>query len=122
MGFLNTMGEQAGRSVIEEVRQIEGAEVLVLQGEIDMQSSRELREKFFELTDRSPDSLVVNMEHVSFMDSSGLATLVEALHRCRQANSQLKLVGLCQRVRSIFEISRLLQVFNIYEKEEDALT
>jgi anti-sigma B factor antagonist len=62
------------------------------------------------------------MTQVEFMDSSGLATLVGALKWCRRNGSQLKLVGLVQRVRNIFEISRLESIFQIYDSEAEALT
>lgn len=75
-----------------------------------------------ELFQDKPPVLVVNMTQVEFMDSSGLATLVGALKWCRRNDSQLKLVGLVQRVRNIFEISRLESIFQIYDSEAEALS
>lgn len=56
------------------------------------------------------------------MDSSGLGTLVEALRWSRRNGGQLKLVGLAESVRSVFEISRLETVFEIYDTEAEALS
>lgn len=109
-------------NVIKNVRHEDEALVLELAGEIDMQCSIELRDKFRELFRQKPQVLVVNMTEVEFMDSSGLATLVVALKWCRRNSSQLKLVGLVQRVRNIFEISRLDSVFQIYDSEAEALS
>lgn len=108
--------------LIKDVRHEDQALVLELAGEIDMQCSTELRDKFRELFRYKPQVLVVNMTEVEFMDSSGLATLVEALKWCRRNGSQLKLVGLVQRVRNVFEISRLDSVFQIYGSEAEALS
>jgi anti-sigma B factor antagonist len=108
--------------LIKDVRHEGQAIVLELVGEIDMQCSMELRSKFMELFQDKPAVLVVNMTKVEFMDSSGLATLVEALKWCRRNGSQLKLVGLAQRVRNILEISRLESVFQIYDSEAEALS
>jgi anti-sigma B factor antagonist len=108
--------------VIKNVRHEDRALVLELAGEIDMQCSIELRDKFRELFRQKPQVLVINMTEVEFMDSSGLATLVVALKWCRRNGSQLKLVGLVQRVRNIFEISRLDSVFQIYDSEAEALS
>jgi anti-sigma B factor antagonist len=69
-----------------------------------------------------PPVLVVNMAQVEFMDSSGLGTLVEALRWSRRNDGQLKLAGLSQAVRNIFEISRLDSVFQVYDTEAEALS
>jgi len=69
-----------------------------------------------------PAVTVINMREVGFMDSSGLATLVEAMQLSRRYGGQLKLVGISRRVRSIFEISRLDKIFQIYDNEAEALS
>jgi anti-sigma B factor antagonist len=110
------------QDIIRAVRQEGQAVVLELSGEIDMQCSVKLRNKFIELLKDKPPVLVVNMTKVEFMDSSGLGTLVEALKWCRQNGSQLKLAGLTQAVRNVFEISRLETIFQIYDSETEALS
>jgi anti-sigma B factor antagonist len=110
------------RDIIKDVRYADQAVVLDLAGEIDMKCSVELRNKFIELLKNKPPVLVVNMTEVRFMDSSGLGTLVEALKWCRQNGGQLKLVGMVQSVRNIFEISRLESIFQIYDSEAEALS
>ena len=109
------------QDVIRGVRHEGQAVVLELAGEIDMKCSTNLKAKFKELFREKPQALVVNMSGVEFMDSSGLATLVGALKWCRENDSELKLVGLAERVRSIFEICRLDSVFQIYDSEAEAL-
>ena len=108
--------------IIKNVRHEGQAVVLELAGEIDMRCSVDLRGKFMELLQKKPPVLIVDMSQVEFMDSSGLATLVEALQWSRRNNGELKLVGLKQRVRSIFEISRLESIFQIYDNEAEALS
>ena len=108
--------------IIKSVRHEEQAVILELAGEIDMRCSVDLRGKFMELLQKKPPVLIVDMAQVDFMDSSGLATLVEALQWTRRNGGQLKLVALKQRVRSIFEISRLESIFQIYENEAEALS
>jgi len=117
-----TDGHSYPQDIIKGVRHEGRAVVLELAGEIDMRCSIELRSKLMELFQDKPPVLVVNMTQVEFMDSSGLATLVGALKWCRRNGSQLKLVGLVQRVRNIFEISRLESIFQIYDSEAEALT
>ncbi|MBW8040319.1 MAG: STAS domain-containing protein [Planctomycetes bacterium] len=110
------------KDIIRGVRHEGQAIVLELGGEIDMKCFIELKNKFKELYQKKPQILVVNMTQVQFMDSSGLATLVGALKWCRQNGSKLKLVGLVQRVRSVFEICRLESIFQIYDSEAEALS
>ena len=107
--------------IIKDVQEKDGAVIISLAGEIDMKCSSELRGKFMEIFKRKPAVLIVDMTKVEFMDSSGLAILVETLKWCRQNDSRLKLVGMVQTVRSIFEISRLDSIFQICDTIEEAL-
>ena len=109
------------QDIIRGVRRRDDKVILDLAGEIDMRCSSGLRGTFMELLESKPAVLVVNMSDVAFMDSSGLATLVEALQWCRRNSGELRLYGLQKRVRSIFEISRLESIFKIYETETEAL-
>jgi len=111
----------SSQDVIRGVRCQGRTAVLELGGEIDMKCFVKLKGKFKELYDKKPAIILVDMTHVEFMDSSGLATLVGALKWCRLNGSELKLVGLVQRVRSIFEICRLDSAFQIYDSEAEAL-
>ena len=109
-------------NVVRTIRRENGAIVLELAGDIDLHRSVELRSGLLETMQEKPTLLVINMSEVGFMDSSGLATLVEAMQLSRRSGGQLRLVGLSDRVRSIFEISRLDKIFQIYENESEALS
>ncbi|MBN1846932.1 MAG: STAS domain-containing protein [Sedimentisphaerales bacterium] len=107
--------------VVRAIRRQDKAVVLELAGEIDLHRSVKLRERLLDLTAERPDMIVINLSEVSFMDSSGLATLVEALQLCRRNGGALKLVGIQERVRSILEISRLDHIFPIFDSESEAM-
>lgn len=88
--------------------------VATLAGEIDYSRSPGLRNKLLELiTTRKPARLVLDLSKVPYMDSSGVATLVELFQAQRRANSKLVLFGLQPKVKGIFEIARLNTVFSI---------
>tara|TARA_B100001093_G_C25969702_1_gene652743 strand:- start:54 stop:401 length:348 start_codon:yes stop_codon:yes gene_type:complete len=91
------------------------------QGEIDLGRSPDLRKKMGEFIARKPEKLVVDLSGVSYMDSSGVATLVEALQQCRAGSIALTLCAMQDRVRSIFEIARLDMVFTITTTIEEAM-
>ncbi|MGD9688299.1 MAG: STAS domain-containing protein [Phycisphaerales bacterium] len=82
-------------------------------GDIDLTGSPTLREELKRLSNSRPARLVVDLSGVPYMDSSGVATLVEALQIAKKNRSKLVLCSLQDRVRSIFEIARLETVFTI---------
>lgn len=87
--------------------------VVKLLHDIDMNCSPEVRVVLMELTTRKVPVIGVDLSDVPYMDSSGLATLIETLHRVQKYKGQLVLFGLQQRVRSVFEIANLTKIFNI---------
>jgi len=107
--------------VVKNIRNEADAVVLELCGDVDMARSVELRERLREVLSDKPSVTVINLAQVGFMDSSGLATLVEALQISRRNGGELRLADLAARVRGIFEIARLDTVFKIYASEAEAL-
>lgn len=87
--------------------------VLAPSGEIDLSRSPSMRAQVAEVMKTAPKRLVIDLSGVPYMDSSGVATLVEALQSTRKCGAKLLLCALTPRVRSILEISRLDTVFTI---------
>ena len=112
------MDQQPG--LIRSVERTEHAAVLRLSGDVDLNSSPQLRQGLRQVIARRPEVIVVNLQHVAYMDSSGLATLVEALKRTCEYGGKLRLVALTDRVRAVFEISQLDRVFEILPDEQEA--
>lgn len=98
------------------------ATVLTPRGDIDMSCSPHFREALRQAQESRPKRLIVNMEGVGYMDSSGLATLVEAMKLTRSGGTRLVLAGLSDRVKAIFEIARLERYFTIAPNLDDAAT
>lgn len=90
-------------------------------GDIDLSCSPSLRSELMRI--QSPDYplIVVDLSEVPYMDSSGVATLVEAMQIAVRNRTRLVLCGLQDRVRSILEISRLDTVFTIAGSQDEAL-
>ncbi len=89
-------------------------------GEIDLSCAAMLRQRLSQVQDGQPARLVIDLSAVPYMDSSGVATLVEAMQIARRTGSKLVLCALQDKVRSIFEIARLDMVFSIVESVEEA--
>ena len=94
--------------------------ILVLEGEIDLYRSAEVREKLAGLIDRKMGRILVDMSRVNYIDSSGLALFIECLQRMTEYGGRLGLFGLQHAVAHIFEIARLDQVLHIYPDETTA--
>ena len=107
-------------SVISDRQTIEDGVVLKVEGEVDLIRSPQLRVELMQVLDGGVSRLVIDLSGVPFMDSSGVATLVEALQIQRKKSSKLVLCNLQQKVKSIFEISRLDMVFIITDDIESA--
>jgi anti-sigma B factor antagonist len=93
-----------------------------LHGEIDLHNSNELRDAMLSLISPTlPAKLVLNLGEVPYMDSSGIAVLVEALGRIRRGGGKVFLTNLQPRVLSILEIARLHTLFVVTADEKAAL-
>jgi len=90
-------------------------------GDIDLNRSLEFQHSLLKVLDDKPQRIVVNLSGVPYMDSSGVASLVKLLSRARKGGAALCLAGLNDRVRSVFEITRLDSVFTICATVEEAL-
>ncbi|MEP6603043.1 MAG: STAS domain-containing protein [Spartobacteria bacterium] len=95
--------------------------VLALEGEIDLHVSPRIAISLAQITQEKPDRVVVDLTKVTYIDSSGLAVLIEGMQHVEEYSGRFALVGLHENVRSIFEIARLDQVFRIYSDVDTAL-
>ena len=105
------------------VRQATGNTVVVeVSGQIDLSNSTQLRKVLLrEIKENHTARLAINLSKVSYIDSSGIASLVEGLKAARDAGSRLMLVGVIGSAREVLQLSRLLKLFELYDTEEQAL-
>ena len=97
------------------------ANVLPLKGEIDLHVSPSVTASLNSMIEKKPQRLVVDLSSVSYIDSAGLAALIGAMQKVEGYGGKFLLAGLQETVRSIFEISRLDQVFQIFPDTDAAL-
>lgn len=101
-------------------REISGTMVVDVAGEIDVYTSPKLRERLVALVAGGTVRLVVNLEHVDFIDSTGLGVLVGILKRVRARDGSLDLVCRQDGLLRVFTITGLDNVFAIHATLEDA--
>ena len=103
-------------------RKAGSAVVVDVVGDIDLYNSPEVRKTLLDVlrTQRAP-KVLINLTKVKYIDSSGVASLVEGLKISRELQSRLILFGLSAAAREVLELSRLIKVFEVYGNEEEAL-
>lgn len=97
------------------------AELISLEGDLDFGSSPDARREFGKIADKQPSKVIVNLEKVNYIDSSGLATFIELFQKIKKSGGRLALFNLRQSVRNVFEIAKLDSVFSLAKSEEEAL-
>jgi anti-sigma B factor antagonist len=104
------------------IRQQGAATILDLIGDITLFNSPEIRKALIaELKENRVPYLLVNMLGVPYIDSSGVASLVEGLKISRDLNSRFALYGLSKSARTVLELTHLLRVFEVHQTEREAL-
>ncbi len=98
-----------------------GASVLTLRGEIDVYTAPLLRQALVDMVDQGARNVVVDMEHVDFLDSTGLGVLVEGLKRVRTRDGQFSIVATQDKILKIFDITGLNKAFPILGSIDEAI-
>ena len=98
------------------------ATIFDVSGDVDMSNSPELRKALLdEIRKGKVSKVILNLTAVKYIDSSGVASLVEGLKASRDMKSRLVLYGLSPSAREVLQLSRLLKVFEVLDNEEQAL-
>lgn len=91
------------------------------EGEININTSPELRKAFDEYIQRGIKKVLFDFSQISYIDSSGLATLIELLQRLNKSGGKLNICNVSEKIKNIFEVTKLHKLFKIYEDRQDAL-
>lgn len=103
-------------------RQLDKTTIFDVTGDIDLANSPTVRKALLkEIRDNRTPRVVMNLSNVRYIDSSGVASLVEGLKAARDVGSRFILFGLSTSAREVLQLSRLLKIFEVYDNEEQAL-
>jgi len=109
-------------TALVSIRRAEQTAILDVSGDIDLASSPVVRKVLLrEVRENRTPRVICNLTDVGYIDSSGIASFVEGLKASRDIGSRLILFGLSPVAREVLRLSRLLNVFEIYEDEKQAL-
>jgi len=113
------------RSVPVEIsaRHLENTTIFDVVGDIDLANSPAVRKALLtELREKKIPCVMMNLSSVKYIDSSGIASLVEGLKASRDLQARFVLYGLSKSAKEVLQLSRLIKLFEIYDNEEQALS
>ncbi|MDH3999438.1 MAG: STAS domain-containing protein [Desulfuromonadales bacterium] len=108
---MNLQIEDKGAAVLMEVQE----------ERLDAHNSGDLKNQMLKLFEDGKNNLIIDLQAVRFVDSSGLGALVSGFKNASSRNGSLKLAGLQLQVKSMFELTRLHRVFEIFTDSGEAL-
>ena len=109
-------------SALVSIRRADQTAILDVFGDIDLASSPIMRKVLLrEVRENRTPRVICNLTQVGYIDSSGIASFVEGLKASRDIGSRLILFGLSPVAREVLRLSRLLNIFEIYDDEEQAM-
>ncbi len=100
---------------------VDGWTVVAASGEIDVAAAPVLREQLVKLINDGTTKMVIDIENVDFIDSTGLGVLVGAIRRARSAGGDVRLVCTNSRLLKVFDVTGLDEVFTIEATVDDAV-
>jgi anti-sigma B factor antagonist len=95
--------------------------LLKLKGRLDFQSAKKIKEYVNLLAKKKLINIIIDMEHIYFIDRLGIGSLVACLHLIKQSGGDIKIVSLQEKIRMIFELTRIYRIFKIFNDLETAV-
>ena len=95
--------------------------VISINGQLDSFASRDLKAELQELIDARNYRLLLDLENVNYVDSSGIGAVVAAAQQVRKRKGDVKLFGMAADIRKIFELVGASKVLEIFETEQEAM-
>jgi anti-sigma B factor antagonist len=102
------------------VRDVGSAQVIEVEGDVDLGTSPAFRRTLFEALSHAA-TVALNLQAIRYIDSSGIATLIEALKASQRLNKEFVLFGLSPAVQQVFRLTHVSRIFKIFQTEQEAL-
>jgi anti-sigma B factor antagonist len=102
-------------------REQDGIVLLEINGEIDLYNAPEIKEFINHCIEEKKFRIIINLARVSYIDSSGIGALISSTSGLKKHNGGLKILHVSGSVRKVFELTKLMSFFEIYESEAEAM-
>ncbi|PJZ68898.1 anti-anti-sigma factor [Leptospira perolatii] len=96
--------------------------ILDINGEIDLYNAPEIKDVIAKLIEEQKYYTIINLEKVSYIDSSGIGALISSLSNLKKYQGGLKIINVAGSVRKVFELTKLTSFFEIFDNESDAVS
>ncbi len=106
-----------------EINRRESGDIVIfdITGEIDLYNAPEIKEKIKDEMNKNKVNIIINLDKVTYIDSSGIGVLISSLSNLKKVGGALKLINVYASVRKVFELTKLTSFFDIYDSEADAI-
>ena len=104
-----------------DVKDAEGCKILNVCGDVDVYTSPKVKEHINSLIEKEVYKIVVNLEDVRYVDSTGLGVLIGTLKKVKEHNGYIVLVCTNPQIKKIFQITGLVKIFNMFVNNEEAI-
>ncbi|HLY18858.1 MAG TPA: STAS domain-containing protein [Bryobacteraceae bacterium] len=102
------------------VREAGPVKIVEVEGDVDLGTSPDLRRTLFEALQQAP-KLALNLASIRYIDSSGIATLIEVLKDSQRLGKEFVLFGLSPAVQQVFRLTHVIRIFQVFNSEQEAL-
>jgi anti-sigma B factor antagonist len=102
------------------IREVGDAKVVEVDGDVDLGTSPLLRRTLFDNL-HTAARLALNLTAIRYIDSSGIATLIEVLKDSQKLNKEFVLFGLSPAVQEVFRLTHVIRIFRVFQTEQEAL-
>lgn len=103
-------------------KRVDGGIIIYLAGRLDVHLSADIEKEINKLIKQNPNAnLIMNLEDVEYMSSSGLRIFVSTMRILKDNDKTLKLCNINSAVKKIFEVVELMDMFDIHDSEDDAV-
>ena len=125
-GQLTVLGQRGGSSHRENswaltVHQSDAVTLVDVEGQLIVGNRQELKGRVLEELDRGRRKFVIDFQDAGYIDSSGLGVLVSLSKKIREHRGELRLSGLSEDLRTLFELTKLDTLFIIADSRDEAL-
>jgi anti-sigma B factor antagonist len=107
-----------------EISRRDSGDIIILDvnGEIDLYNAPEIKDTINKLIEEKKYNVVINLDKVSYIDSSGIGALISSLSNLKKYQGGLKICNVSGSVRKVFELTKLTSFFEIYDSEQEAIS
>lgn len=102
-------------------REKNGIVILDINGEIDLYNAPDIKDNIKVLIDEGKRQIIINLEKVSYIDSSGIGVLISSLSNLKKVGGALKIINVYASVKKVFELTKLTSFFDIFDGEDEAI-